>query len=502
MVDLGAPAVEVVDEIRDGLFVSRDEAGGEDHRITRLQLDLLVVVHGDAGQGTHGLSLGAGGDHADLLLGELRHFPQICQDPIGDREVAQLPGDSHVGDHGAPVQEHLPAAACCRVNRLLHPVDVAGEGGHDNPPPAAGKNLVEGLAHHPLGEGVPFPLHVGGVGQERQYPFGAIAGKGGQVGQLPVHRGLVDLEVAGVDHHPLGGGDRQGAAVDDGVGDPDELDGEAAEGDRVPRLHHIQIHVPVQVELFQLLPHEAQRQCRAVEGRGEFLEDEGKGTDMVLVTMGEEDAPHLASPFPEVGDVWDDQVDAEHVRLREHQAAVDHDDIIAVLVGHHVQPDLPYSSQRNDAEAGMCEVDFHAGLPDLVAGVPLLAEDPGDPCIAAVDPDLSRLPQPRRRVEGAAERPIGDEGPLQVAGSLVRAAKLPESLGGSLDEPTPRRVQVDGSLIAGDCAQVVPGVERRFPALELCPLPPPRSPPDEDERNHHDDRHVGEDGLGPFDHVR
>src|SRR6185369_13231268 len=55
----------------------------------------------------------------------------------------------------------------------------------------------------------------------------------------------------------------------------------------------------------------------------------------------------------QVGDVGDDQVNAEHMRLGEHQAAIDDDDIIAVLENGHVQADLPQPAEGDDLQAGM-----------------------------------------------------------------------------------------------------------------------------------------------------
>ena len=55
-----------------------------------------------------------------------------------------------------------------------------------------------------------------------------------------VERRLVDLEVPGVDHHPVRRRDRERDAVRDAVRHPQELDREAADGDPVPRLDHAQ----------------------------------------------------------------------------------------------------------------------------------------------------------------------------------------------------------------------------------------------------------------------
>ncbi len=57
---------------------------------------------------------------------------------------------------------------------------------------------------------------------------------------------------------------------------------------------------------------------------------------MVLVSVGEKDAPDLVLVFDEVGEVGDHHVHTVHVVVREAHACVHHDDVAAVLIGGHV----------------------------------------------------------------------------------------------------------------------------------------------------------------------
>ena len=159
VIDLGAPPVEVVDQVGDGLLVPGNEPGREDHSVPPLQLDLLVVVHGDAGQRAHRLPLGAGGDHADLLLGKMGELFQVDEDPVGDPQVAKLPGDLDVSHHGAAVEQDLAAAGGSGIHHLLDPVDMLEKGGDDDPP--TGGNMSASASPTSLREGIPLPLNVG-----------------------------------------------------------------------------------------------------------------------------------------------------------------------------------------------------------------------------------------------------------------------------------------------------------------------------------------------------
>ena len=66
--------------------------------------------------------------------------------------------------------------------------------------------------------------------------------------------------------------------------------------------------------------------------------------------MGDEERLDLRTVLLEVGDVGDDEVDPEHLLVGEHEAAVDHDDLVAVFEEVHVLADLADPAERDDAE--------------------------------------------------------------------------------------------------------------------------------------------------------
>ena len=89
----------MVDQVGNCLLVAGDETGGEDHGVSLLQLDLLVVVHGNAREGAHRFALGAGGDHADRFLGETGQFLQVDENIIRHPQVAEFPRNLDIGHH-------------------------------------------------------------------------------------------------------------------------------------------------------------------------------------------------------------------------------------------------------------------------------------------------------------------------------------------------------------------------------------------------------------------
>ena len=82
----------------------------------------------------------------------------------------------------------------------------------------------------------PAAIDVGAVGQQRQHAGGAELREAVEVDVLAVERRLIDLEVAGVDHHAARRLDRQRHAVGHAVRDAQELDRERADRDALARL--------------------------------------------------------------------------------------------------------------------------------------------------------------------------------------------------------------------------------------------------------------------------
>ena len=71
---------------------------------------------------------------------------------------------------------------------------------------------------------------------------------------------------------------------------------------------------------------------------------------MVLVAVGEKNAPDALPVLDEVGEVGDDHVHSVHIRVREAHAHIYNDDVVAILVDGHVLADLIETAKRNDLQ--------------------------------------------------------------------------------------------------------------------------------------------------------
>ncbi|MDH6188157.1 hypothetical protein M2168_001189 [Streptomyces sp. CZ24] len=238
------------------------------------------------------------------------------------------------------------------VQDLLDAVDVAGEARHDDPLVRVGEDVAQDVGDVALGRHEAGDLGVGGVGQQEVDALLAELRERRQVGEPPVHRELVHLEVAGVHRHARGRADGDGQGVRDGVVDRDELAVEGTDALAVV-LRHLQRVRPDAV-LLELRLDQRERELRSDQRDVRLLAEQVRdAADVILVAVREDDALDVVEAVPDRGEVGQDQVDAGLLLLGEEDAAVDDQQPAVVLEDRHVAADLAEAAERCDAQAAL-----------------------------------------------------------------------------------------------------------------------------------------------------
>ena len=119
----------------------------------------------------------------------------------------------------------------------------------------------------------------------------------------------------------------------------DKADFHAANLYFITVMHFVQCIVR-NVVFFQFPFNEATYEFRRVYGHIYFIEQVRQTADMVFMAVRDDDGPYFVPVFNQVTHVRDDEVDTEHVVIREGQAGVDDDDIISVLDDRHILADF------------------------------------------------------------------------------------------------------------------------------------------------------------------
>ncbi len=227
-------------------------------------------------------------------------------------------------------------------------------------PRGALEHVSERGNHRVLAVGMPPALDVRAVGEEDEHAALAPRREGLEVGALLLGRRGVDLEVAAGEDHASGSLDGEGEAVDHAVRHPDRMHPERAELHGLARCQ--QPEVGGDSPLLQPLPRVAQREAAAVDGRRRGLERKGERADVVLVTMGEEDAAQASGPPGEVLEVRYDRVDARHLGAREHHSRVHEQQMLLPLEEQRVHAELSQPPEGDETDAGLRRSAVHGPL--------------------------------------------------------------------------------------------------------------------------------------------
>ena len=197
-------------------------------------------------------------------------------------------------------------------------------------------------------------LGAGRVAHERKNPLGAQLTQAGKAWTGTAHRGVIELEVAGVDHQAHRGLDRKAHAVRDGVRDGKELDLKWTDGDRRAGRDGAEVEAVDGGVLRQLCAYQSQRERRCIDrgvSRQHIAQQVGQAAYVVLVAVGNDDTGDLVGVIAQVRIVGQDKVDAQHVELREHDARVYDQDVAVIFEKHHVLADFAQPTQRDDAQS-------------------------------------------------------------------------------------------------------------------------------------------------------
>ena len=174
----------------------------------------------------------------------------------------------------------------------------------------------------------------------------SVAGKGVEIERSAADGGLVNLEVAGVNDDAERSTDRECDAIDGAVGYGNEFDfegadfDEAAAGDDFAERRGLE-----ETSFVEAFLYEREREARAVHGHVEVAKDVWERPDVVFVAVREDDGANVGAILFEVGDVRNNEVDAEELGFGEHHAGVDDDDVVAEPQGHHVHAEFAEAAE-------------------------------------------------------------------------------------------------------------------------------------------------------------
>ena len=351
--DHGGPAPgDVAHRPRDCLLVARDRPRREHYRIVGTDLDVAMVVDGDAGQRRPRLALRPGSEAEHVLRRVALNVHVTDLQPGRNAQEPETLGDLGVLDHAAADEGDLAVELRREIDENLHPVDARGKGGDHQLAVCAGEDLLERLDDLDFGTREAASIDIRAVREQREHALAAQLGEAMEIEVLTVDRRLVDLEVARVHDRACRARDGQRHTIRHAVRHPDEFDLERTDSHFVARLNPLEAFSGVDTMLHEFRLDERKGHGRAVDRTIEERHDIRHAADVILVAMGQDQRLQLAAPRLDVREIGDNKVDAKLIRFREHHAGIDQDGGVLPRDRHHVHAELAQAAERDDLERG------------------------------------------------------------------------------------------------------------------------------------------------------
>ncbi len=235
-----------------------------------------------------------------------------------------------------------------RIHDLLDTMDMACKRGHDNATLGKGKDAVQLIPHTALGTGEAGNIGVGAVGEQKKNTAEPQFGKPLHSRRTAVDWSLIKLEVTTVNHGADRGVYAESHAGGNAVRDFQELDAERTEAQFLAGRDLIQRGLSLKTVLPQLGVDQPNGKSRSVNGNVDLFEQIRQRSYVILVTVGDDNTEHTIPVLNHIGEIRQDEIDTQHVIVREHQPRIDHKNGIAILEDHHILSDGPQPPQRDD----------------------------------------------------------------------------------------------------------------------------------------------------------
>ena len=169
-------------------------------------------------------------------------------------------------------------------------------------------------------------------------------------GAATVDRREIELEVAAVHDGADRREERDREAVRHRVRHRDELAVDRADPPALPVFDRDQLGAVEHAGFFDAVAGERERQRRAVDRNRDVTQQERDPARVVFVGVREQDRFDAIGVLAEIGEVGQDQVDAGHVGVGEHDPAVDEQDAIVDLDAAAIAADLAQPAEEHDAD--------------------------------------------------------------------------------------------------------------------------------------------------------
>lgn len=196
------------------------------------------------------------------------------------------------------------------------------------------------MSHRTLRHGKSRSLRIGTLTHQCKYTFLSDLCKALQIDGISEYRCVIYLEVSCVYHDSYRRVNGKRGCILDTVVGLDKFHSKISEIDHLSVFYFFQFRRTHKIVLFQFVADQSQCQLCSIDWNIDLFQYIRKGSDMILVSVGDHKSLNLGNIFLKIGYIRDDQIDSQHIILRERKSTVYHYNTVFILKSSDVHSDL------------------------------------------------------------------------------------------------------------------------------------------------------------------
>ena len=220
-------------------------------------------------------------------------------------------------------------------------MDVGRKGRNDNSAIACHlEQFVKRLSYCALARRAARHLHIGGIRQKCQNALFTQLSKTTQINDAAFNRSIINLKVSSLYNNAGWSMNCHRTSIRNRVVYPNKFHRHTACLDNVSWFYFGHANLIAQSMLFELVFNQSHCQFGCIQWSVDLLHQIRNAADMVLMSMGDKDTADLFLVLNNIGEIRDNDINAQHGFIRKSKTAVNDEHIVSALIHGHVFSDL------------------------------------------------------------------------------------------------------------------------------------------------------------------
>src|SRR5215469_546144 len=263
----GTKFVEPIHQRVDGALVAGNKARREHHDILRFDLYSRMGAVCEFGQRREWLTLAAAGQIRDFSRRQELGFGGFDEGSWVERKLPGFETQADAFTYPTSKWSHAASKLCRHFGNLTKAMEMRGERREEKPLARSRHDFAQHRFKRTLGRGTAGAFHVGRIRKQQDNSLPSQLREAVAIEDFVVDRGLIDLEIAGVDDRSSSGANRKSDGIRSRMGYTNRLDFKRTGSKTSPRQDRHQRDFLLKRSFRQAAPDECQGEIGSIDGR-------------------------------------------------------------------------------------------------------------------------------------------------------------------------------------------------------------------------------------------